>query len=63
MVLEEFYYNFMLIQNEIQCGLTATMGCVTVAYLFRSGRGGYKNMDQCENPSFYARFINLYLKN
>jgi hypothetical protein len=34
------YYNFILIQNEIQCGPTATMECVIVAYLFRSVRGG-----------------------
>jgi hypothetical protein len=41
---------------------TATMGCVTVAYLFRIVRGGCKNIGQCENPTFYRDFLTYSLK-
>jgi hypothetical protein len=57
------YSNFMLIIDKLQCIPIATMGGVTVAYLFRSVRGGCKNMGQCENFSFYERFFNLFFNN
>jgi hypothetical protein len=52
----------MLIQDELQCSPIATMGDVTVAYLFRNVRGGCKKYGSVGNPSFYERF-NLYFNN